>query len=271
MSNNSEIEFLQWTLPQMGYKWEGFKKPRGQVLKRIRGRIQELELSGGFSGYKQYLKNNPGEWEVLDRLCTVTVSKFFRDRKLWDFIRDNLLHEYIRTGNSYPVSIWSAGCCNGEEPYSMAIIADQLSKKVDLEVKTEILATDRNVEVLNRARKEIYPTSALQELTEEELRNYFQKTAQETEQYRISEKLIRHIEFEQRDIRKSLPSRQFDLAFCRSLVFTYFTLNHQRKFLNRLKSHLVKKGHLVIGGHEEIPATNWLKRVSETYPVYQFS
>lgn len=269
LSNDSEIAFLQWALPQMGYKWKGFKKPRGQVLKRIRGRIQELELSGGYSEYKQYLENNPGEWELLDRFCGVTVSKFFRDRKLWDFIRDNLLKEYIRTGNPDSVSIWSAGCCNGEEPYSITIIADQLSEKTDLEVKTEILATDRNEKVLSRGLNGIYPESALQELTEEEREKYFQ-TEKETEQYKISEKLIHHIEFEQRDIRRSFPRRQFDFVFCRSLVFTYYSLKHQQRFLSRLKSHLKKKGFLIIGGHEEIPATNWLKRISETFPVYRY-
>lgn len=42
MSSDKEIAFLQWALPRLGYRWGGFRKHRGQVLKRIRNRLQEL-------------------------------------------------------------------------------------------------------------------------------------------------------------------------------------------------------------------------------------
>ena len=68
MSSDEGTKFLQWALPRLGYRWNGFRKPRGQVLKRVKSRIQELNLSGGYSEYKHFLQKNQDEWQVLDRL-----------------------------------------------------------------------------------------------------------------------------------------------------------------------------------------------------------
>lgn len=74
MMMENATTFLQWALPRMGYRWAGFRKPRRQILRRIRGRMYELGLSGGYEEYMRYLESNPGEWDILDRLCDVTAS-----------------------------------------------------------------------------------------------------------------------------------------------------------------------------------------------------
>ena len=154
-----EIAFLQWALPKLGYRWAGFRKPRKQVLKRIRERIQQLKLSTGYSGYRQYLQEHPDEWKQLDQLCDVTISKFFRDRKVWKFLREEILADQSSKTVPDPISVWSAGCCNGEEAYSLAIIFDQLSRN-GRKQKGMILGSDRNSDVLKRARMGKYPAGA---------------------------------------------------------------------------------------------------------------
>lgn len=269
MSSNADVNFLQWALPRMAYRWEGFRKPRGQVLKRIRSRIQELELSGGYAEYREYLKKHPAEWKVLERLCDVTISKFFRDRKLWDFLRDQVMPELMKQ-NEEVLSIWSAGCCNGEEPYSCSIIFNQLTESTELEGEISLLASDRNADVLERAQIGIYPAGALKELTDYEVETWFnRKEEAEEEKYKFTEKLANHVTFEKRDIRQSLPEGTFDLVFCRNLVFTYFDKTEQGRFLKQLKSRLQPYGYLVAGANEDLPETNWLQRLSKRHPVWR--
>lgn len=281
-SDNRGVAFLRWALPRMGYRWEGFRKPRGQVLKRVRGRMQELGLSGGYPAYRDFLEEHPQEWERLDRLCDVTISKFFRDRKLWDYLRDEVLPDLLReAGWKRNVEIWSAGCCNGEEPYSMAIICEQLASSVK---QVAILATDRNPNVLERARRGCYPSGALKELTDRERASFFHKPEtgtngneskrdtemeEDTDTHEIDDRLRPYVEFRRHDIREDPPEGTFDLVLCRNLVFTYFDKTHRQQFLQRLKPHLRPGGRLVTGSNETIPETGWLEQETRTFQVFR--
>ncbi|HKL15463.1 MAG TPA: CheR family methyltransferase [Balneolaceae bacterium] len=271
MSDNDGVEFLQWALPKCGYKWSGFRKPRSQVLKRVRERMHQLEIRGGYKNYRQYLKDNPEEWKVFGRFCYISISKFFRDRKLWDYIRDEILSEYLsRNKSGNPVEIWSAGCCNGEEPYSVSIIAEQLIGKPAVRANLRILASDRVDELLSRAREGWYPASALKELTDEELNTYFRKVDSDgSDEYKINQELANPVEFEKRDIREALPARKFDIVFCRNLVFTYFKKEEVKEFMNKLNPILKTEGYLIIGSNEKMPETDWLKQVTSGLPVYR--
>ena len=155
----------------MGYLWSGYRKPRGQVIKRLRHRIEELELQGGIRAYRRYLEDHPEEWEHLDQLCNITISKFFRDRKMWDFLKDELLPKMLQANNE-PFKAWSAGCCNGEEPYSLAIVIRLVKARPGRWKEYTILASDRNRNLLKRAEAGSYPPEALKELTNEE-RTFF--------------------------------------------------------------------------------------------------
>jgi len=271
MSSANGVKFLQWALPKAGYRWPGFRKPRGQVLNRVRDRMEELDLSGGYDEYRQYLGENPEEWKNFDRFCYVTISKFFRDRKLWDYLRDEILQDILLSDVTESVEIWSAGCCNGEEPYSLAIIIEELSKEIMFNRDISILASDRNNELLKRARKGRYPSGALKELTHEELEEYFTKIDNGEEDYKIKKDLTRHIEFEKRDISDSIPGHTFNIVLCRNLVFTYFQQKQQKEFLRKLKPHLKPNGLLIIGSNEVLPDTPWLKKINNSHPVYKKS
>lgn len=65
--------------------------------------MQELDLKGGYSLYKRYLETHPAEWSTLDSLCDVTISRFFRDRDLWEFLRCDLLKHLLQTNQTKPL------------------------------------------------------------------------------------------------------------------------------------------------------------------------
>jgi chemotaxis protein methyltransferase CheR len=217
------VAFLQWALPRLGRRWAGYRKVRRQVCRRVRQRASELGLDG-YDAYRARLESDPGEWEVLDGLMNVTISRFYRDRGVFEFLRDEVLRPGMR--------VWSAGCASGEEPYTLALLCDDL----------DILATDVDPVLLRRAEAARYPASALRDLPDE-LRTAFTNGALE-ERYR------RRVTFAHHDVRDDPPAGPFDLVLCRNLAFTYFDEAIQRDVLQRIAS---VTDLLVIGSHERLP------------------
>jgi chemotaxis protein methyltransferase CheR len=70
---------LQAALPRLGLRWPGFRKVRGQVIKRLKRRLRVLHLQD-LVGYAAYLDTHPAEWGVLDAICRISVSRFYRDK-----------------------------------------------------------------------------------------------------------------------------------------------------------------------------------------------
>lgn len=214
------VAFLQWALPRLGRRWAGYRKVRRQVCRRVRRRAEDLGLEG-FDAYRAWLEEDPGEWVVLDGLMNVTISRFNRDRGVFEFLRDEVLRPGMR--------VWSAGCASGEEPYTLALLCDGL----------DILATDVDPAMLSRAEAARYPDSALRELPE---RDAFTDG--------VLDDRYRHVTFARHDVRDEPPAGPFDLVLCRNLVFTYFDEATQRAALQRFASVAPT---LVIGAHEALP------------------
>ncbi len=195
--------FLRWALPRLGMRWAGFRKVRGQVCKRIARRIRELGLDG-FEAYRRHLERHPEEWRVLDGLCRVTITRFHRDRGVFELLRGEvlpMLAEAVRASaeteqegsrraeetsakvgkateewalpnqesglpqrKSVILHIWSAGCASGEEPYTLAL-AERLDPTLSSRgIRLHITATDADPHLLARARRGRYPVGALRDL-----------------------------------------------------------------------------------------------------------
>lgn len=253
MKDEACVEFLQWSLPKLRYQWKGFRKVRGQVCKRIYRRIAELELSD-LPDYQNYLQKNDDEWEILDSLCHVTISRFYRDRKVFDMLQDEVLPLLATTSmkqNDTKIRCWSAGCCSGEEPYTLKILWNsKVLPSLGVELPLQIIATDRNSHLLERAKKALYSASTVKELPEELIRLAFDKMGKE---YAITEHYQTGVEFIEQDIREQVPEGQFHLVLCRNLVFTYFQEDLQNNIFKKIVSKIRPKGFLIIGAHESLP------------------
>jgi chemotaxis protein methyltransferase CheR len=121
MQDTECVEFLQWALPRLHRCWPGFRKVRGQVCKRIDRRWKGLSLSGP-RAYRDYLEEQPAEWEILDRLCPVTITSFYRDKTVFDFIGATLLPRLARESaehGTHELRALSIGCASGEEPFNL--------------------------------------------------------------------------------------------------------------------------------------------------------
>lgn len=232
--------------------------------------MQELDFSE-MSDYRQYLQVHPEEWEVLDSLCYITISRFYRDRKTFEDIGTIVLPALIRSlsgSGRREIRAWSAGCCSGEEPYSLILLWNFLIEPgLDESFRLSIIATDKNFALLQRAVAGIFSPGSLKHLPLTYQENGFNR---EGEKYRIKDIYKTNISFRHQDIRREMPEGSFQLILCRNLVFTYFDLPLQKKILKELQHKLSRDGFLVIGAHEHLPERyNGLHSLPENRQIFQ--
>lgn len=252
MKDSECVEFLQWALPRLHMKWSGFRKVRKQVCKRIDRRMSELGVSSP-RDYRAHLEKHGEEWNALDTLCRITISRFYRDRRVFSFLDEVVLPDLARSASERgdaELRCWSAGCASGEEPYSLAILWRLHHGQRFPALRMRMLATDIDENLLSRARKAIYPPSSLRDCPKELTASAFDRRENE---FALRPAYREGVELIQEDIRHQLPDGPFHLILCRYLVFTYFEQQLQRQIASRLVSRLVEGGALVIGPKETLP------------------
>ncbi|WP_224244980.1 CheR family methyltransferase [Hyalangium gracile] len=270
MTDRECVELLRWAAPRLRLRWEGFRRVRGQVCKRIGRRMKGLGLEGA-AAYRERLETDEAEWAVLDALCRVTISRFYRDRHVFDVLREELLPVLLREARARGESVfhvWSAGCASGEEPYTVAVLFRLGLAPAFTELRLELLATDADEALLGRARRGCYPPGTLRELPAEWAARAFTLT-EEGEQCLAAE-FREDLTFRCQDLRAELPAGPFHLVLCRNVAFTYFAPPLQREVLERLVERLVPGGLLVIGGHESLPEGAFgLERAAGAAPIFR--
>jgi chemotaxis protein methyltransferase CheR len=243
--------FLQWALPQLDLRWPGYRKVRRQVCKRLRKRMSELGAAN-FAAYRSRLADDPAEWQVLDQCCHITISRFFRDRGVFENLRQRVLPEIAARASreQRTARIWSAGCASGEEPYTLKILWDLEVATHYPRVPLSIVATDVDENMLARAREGCFKPTSLHELPPHLVKQAFERGGP-----LFCVKAIHRegIDFLYQDLRIDAPTTLFDLIVCRYVAFTYFAPLLQQQVLGRLVDRLLSKGYLAIGTHERLP------------------
>ncbi len=263
------VELLRWALPRLGLRWEGVRRVRRRICRRIARRMAELG-AGSVAEYRLRLASDPGEWRILDGLCRVTISCFFRDRAVWSRLRDEVLPQASRLATlqrERALRCWSAGCASGEEPYGLAIVFRLAVAPAFPGLELSVVATDAGERVLERARRACYASGTVRELPPEWRELAFE--------HRGSELCLRAafrggVELRQEDLRRVMPPGPFHVVFCRNLAFTYFDLDGQRAVLAGVTARLVRGGFLVIGAHESLPEpTVGVERFADPLPIFR--
>ncbi len=247
------VSFLRWALPRLSLRWPGFRKVRGQVCKRLKRRLRTLGLAD-LAAYRAFLEDHPDEWTVVDDACRVTISRFYRDRGVYESLERHVLPAVARSAlarEDSTVRVWSVGCASGEEPYSVKLVWELAVGPRFPALELWIVATDVDPHMLERARQGEYPSSSVRELPEAWVERAFRGGP---ESYVILERWRSGIELLRQDVRREMPSGTFDVVLCRNLVFTYFDLRQQSEILRGFASKLAAGGALIVGAHEALPA-----------------
>ena len=269
MSDADCVAFLQWALPRIQMRWRGFRRVRKQVCKRLSRRLRELGLES-LNDYRRHLEADPREWAVLGYICRITISRFYRDRAVFDTLRDPALPALgrgILARGDTAFRCWSAGCASGEEPYSLRLAWDLDATGHVPGVELLVVATDLDDHLLERARTACYSAGSLRELPPEWIPAAF---ARADDSLCVRAEFRTGIDFVREDIRSEMPSGPFDLVLCRNLVFTYFEQEEQVRLLQRMLHRLVAGGLLVLGGQEALPEGAWpLDRPYGALPIHR--
>lgn len=232
------------------FSWAGYRKVRKGVKKRIRRYMKSIECSS-ITAFLAELDKNDDIRHECERLMTVSISRFFRDRRFWQGLKENILPEFIDVDRE-KIKFWSAGCACGEEVYSFKIIWDLLSKSYLNVPVLEVLATDINPIYLDRAYHGIYPPSSLKEVTKEILSRYFKQKGGK-KLFEVKASLKKGITWKNHHLLSDPPGSDFDIIFLRNNILTYYKeLPKKRAFCNVFES-LAPGGILVLGSHETIP------------------
>ena len=188
-----------------------------------------------------------------NRYLTEKPAKFYVDI----FIFLNQLSYYKKmkgvksTANC--INIWSCPCATGEEPYSLAMILDNLETQVPRFPKYRIVASDIAHEAIKKAKVGIYTDDSMKEISDYYENKYFSK--QKTHfgyTSVIKENIKKKIEFVEEDVTKGhkLPYR-YDIIFCRYLLI-YFNRENRHKFLKIIENQLNEGGILILGKTETL-------------------
>ncbi len=261
--------FLQWALPRLGLRWPGFRKVRGQVCKRLRRRLEALGLTT-LADYREQLEKDADEWQRLDDLCRITISRFYRDRGVFDYLRSDVfppLCQALKESGETKLRCLSLGCCGGEEPYTLTLVwrFDLASRFPDFEL--QILATDSDPQSLARAERACYGAGSLKDLPEE-----WRSAAFDVQDglFCLNRQDREAVHFQQQDMRRELPQGPFHLVLCRNLAFTYFDEAGQREAVKALAARMPSGGILLLGKHEHLPAeSRAFEAVSAHLAVYR--
>ncbi len=213
--------------------------------------------------------------DILAEHLTIGETYFFRDKSLFHALGNHILPELIRCrGKERHLRFWSAGCCTGEEPYSLAILIDQLIPAWQ-EWKIMILATDINGRFLQKAEKGIYTRWSFRNTPEEIMEKYF--TTREKNRFEISSHLKEMVTFDQYnlaekggdDLQRSVPDRlvtpgnrimgdhrayltdNMDAIFCRN-VLMYLVPELRGYAVNHFAKSLSEGSWLVVSPSETV-------------------
>jgi chemotaxis methyl-accepting protein methylase len=195
-----------------------------------------------FADYLVLLRDNDGESGLLLERVTIKVSRFYRNSDVFDMLRERVVPELKRLRGDEPLTIWSAGCGNGEEPYTLAMLLD------DALVAGCIEATDIDRHALRAASEGRYNEAVLEELPLDWRARYLQALEYN---YVVMDSIRTRVHFAHHDLTKveSIPTRKFDLVCCRN-VLIYLAHEVQRRVLASLIGSIRPGGYLCLGEAE---------------------
>ncbi|WP_303905518.1 CheR family methyltransferase [Thiohalomonas denitrificans] len=246
------VEFLQWALPQLKMRWPGFRRVRAQACKRIQRRMKTLSCPD-VQAYRFYLERHREEWTILDTLCRITITRFYRDRQVFRTLMREVLPDLgqaARARHARELRIWCAGCASGEEPYTLAVGWRLELAECFPDLTMDILATDADAGLLSRGAEACYAWSAVRNLPSNWLAEAFQVREG---RYCLRAEFKTPVRFELHDLRSPLGESDFDLICCRNLAFTYFEEPLQLHVAEAIHDRMLAGGVLLLGVHERLP------------------
>lgn len=216
-----------------------------QMHRRLQSLVERANLRT-FSDYARIIENDTDAMATfLDRM-TINVSELFRNPEKWQEMREKILPPRVNeaAARNRPLRVWSAGCSFGAEPYTLAMILNEIAPGQRL----VLLASDIDEKILAKARKGVFQEPDIKNVPPD-LRARF--LIKEGEAWQVSANLRSRITFRRHNLLADPFEKDFDVICCRNVVI-YFTDDAKDRLYQRFNDSLRPGGVLFVGGTERI-------------------
>ena len=256
---NDELEidlFLEAIFRKYGYDFRSYS--RASLKRRIHNQIESFKLNNICELTHLVIHDEAMFTKIFDHM-TVNVTEMFRDPYFYKSFRDDIAPQL----KSYPsFKIWHAGCSTGQEIYSMCI----LLKELGLYDKAQIYATDIDHQVLEKAKKGIFPinTASLYSRNYRDSGGFYSLSDYYTARYDsiiMDSSLKKNIIFADHDLATDQVFNEVQVIICRN-VLIYFNHSLQDRVFKLFSNSLDYGGFLCLGSKESL-------RFSECYSLYE--
>lgn len=222
------------------------------VEKRLARRIEESD-AGSFASYLYTLRHGAKSEEEFSKLVDILTTNetyFFRERsQLTALVQEIIPNILSKRPEGRPVSIWSAGCSSGEEPFSIVMMALEANLVLGRDVR--VYASDISRAVLTKARRGIYREASFRDTDPSMRLRYF---AQKEGLTRISDEVKRHVDFVHMNLldpAKLSLLGTMDVILCRNVII-YFDLETKKQVITTFHEKLQPGGYLLLGHSESL-------------------
>ena len=245
---------------------DGFGLKLGEDSPKLKGAVRErMRVLGlkGLTRYRACLKGVGGGEELFGLAGEVVAGQSdFGDPHLMALC-EQFLRPILRgrlnnrpEGSQASLSLWSVGCGNGAELYSVLMQMATLTQLAGWQVRG--LGTDLGSGPIELARRGLYTEKELGALSQEDLRNFFSMSVGESgqgERWTIAKTLSGVCRFEQHNIlapevpgdsSEGFNNSNFNLIFCRG-VLEHLSQTNREEVLGKLARALSPNGLLVVG------------------------
>ncbi|MBN8647012.1 MAG: protein-glutamate O-methyltransferase CheR [Caulobacterales bacterium] len=195
------------------------------------------------------MRNDVRLIEAVVDAMTTNETFFFRDKTPFEHLENIILPDLVAKKRGGTIRIWCAAASTGQEPYTIAMVIDQMGHKMG-GCKVEIIGTDISERCLEKAKSGLYTQFEVQRgLPVNYLVKYFKK---EGENWRISENIRNCARYRQMNLLDDFRTLgRFDIIFCRN-VLIYFDITTKKRVLERMAQQVEGPGYLLMGAAETV-------------------
>jgi len=246
-----------------GHDFSLYKKKT--IYRRIERRMHVHQIDR-ITNYVHYIQESDQECSILFKELLIGVTNFFRDPKAFHSLEKKLRETLQHREYDDPIRIWVAGCCTGEEAYSIAILIQEIIEEIRSKLSIQIFGTDLDEESIKQAREGIYPESIASDVSQTRLNKYFTKNG---DSFQVKKLIREMVVFAPQNITKDPPFSKLDLLCCRNLLI-YFDHELQKKIIPIFHYSLKPGGLLFLGSSETIgKSTDLFLPVDKKWKIYK--
>ena len=240
---------------------------RNTLVRRLQRRMTINHISE-LQDYLEHIQKHPEEIESLDKDLLISVTNFFREPEVWEYMNSTVVTKLIdRCSENQPVRIWVPGCATGEEAYTLAMLLLEEADGRKRECPIQIYATDIDKEALDVARRGVYPENITEQVAPERLKRFFTRNAKGA--YHVVKRLREMVVFAPQNLISDPPFSKLDMVSCRN-VLIYIQLELQKKIITMFHFALRDGGYLLLGNAESIgQMTDLFDTMSKRWRVYR--